>query len=383
MFTLDMDLAALPNDTEHTNKAEETSPDTKQNETDDLSDILSDFEFEPQGTESSELDRIFADLAKGPKVEHTEDGFSRVTLDKTDEEVGQGNPDIINEEKRLFENIFDTYAREEREPLNSSKLESEVLWNLQQSFTNPGRKVHERPVVHERLSQNAIRKCLDKAKAAIGPTLDHISSLSTQGEVVQFLQDVLHRYDAKEYDEESFYLHKHNLESMSRFMARADKQFQKAEEVLAQTPQQPYLHEYVMPVVFNHAVKLLSNKFYNGQLALSLFNSLKKDLNLYTVMCNQDTYNEMLKVYWVFMGRSSLCEIELLFVEMTNNGFQGDMTTFAILKELLGDYHTMRMGKSLYNPGGEPIWSLEDEKRATKLGEKLRVLAKHLRNTKA
>lgn len=379
MFTLDLDL------TSEATKDPRPTETTNQNEVDVLSDILADFELETTGNESSELDRIFADLAKGPEVDQDDHGHSQVTLDQTDEDLFEQESrksDIISEEKRLFENIFDTYARDDREAPSSSKLESEVLWNLQQSFTNPGRSVNEQPAVHERLSAQAIRECLTKAKVALGPTLDHLSELTTQLELVVFLRNLLRRYDAKEFDEDSFFLHKHNSESMEVFASRTDEVFLKVEAASLSNATEPYLHEYVMPVVFNHIVKLLSNKFYNGQLALSLFNSLKKDLNLYTVMCNQDTYNEMLKIYWIYMGRSSLCEIELLFVEMTNNGFQGDLATFAILKDILGDYHTMRMGKSLYNPGGAPVWSPEDEKRAAKLGGKLRGLAKHLRNSK-
>lgn len=376
IFTLDLNLAS----TEGNDLAKNENENNKK---DDLSDILADMVFEPSGSESSELDRIFADLAKGTNV-LTSDEYNSVTLDQTDEDIFEQESkksDIINEEKRLFENIFDTYVRKDRETPSSNKLESEVLWNLQQSFTNNNRHWEEKPVSHEPLPTLAIKKCLEKAKIALKPTLDQLLAMEKQLDLVLFLTSVLDRYNLKDYDELSFYMHKLNYESTEEFLARMEELFSHANAACELDPFKPYLHEHTMPVIFNHILRLLSNKFYNGQLALSLFNSIKKDLNLYTIMCNQDTYNEMLKVYWIYMGKSSLCEIELLIVEMMNNGFRGDLATFTILKEVVGEYHTMRMGKSLYNPGGVPIWSLEDEKRATKLGEKLRELGKYLRQS--
>lgn len=376
IFSLDLDL-------NHASQlSEQQAPSERETKKDVLSDILADIVFEPSGSESSELDRIFADLAKGPPEET--DHYTNVTLDQTDEDVFEQESkksDTIREEKRLFEDIFESYAAIDRETPKSTKLEDEVLWNLQQSFAKPSRKPSEQPFLSQTLSALVIKKCSDSAKIAILPTLDLLLAMEKQLQLVQFLAGVLDRYDAKDYDQESFYMHKLNSESTEEFEARAERLFDEAHNRSVADPLKPYLHEYTLPAMFNHIVRLLSNKFYNGQLAISLFNSVKKDIHLYTIMCNQETYNEMLKVYWIYMGKSSLCEIELLMVEMTTNGFRGDLTTFTILKEVMGEYHTMRMGKSLYNPGGAPIWSLEDEKRATKMGEKLRELGKYLRKS--
>lgn len=377
IFTFDLDL------NQASQTSEQPAPSERKPRKDGLSDILADIVFEPSGSESSELDRIFADLAKGPGGE-TDHHYTNVTLDQTDEDVFEQESkksDIIREEKRLFEDIFESYAANDRETPKSTKLEDEVLWNLQQSFAKPSRKPAEQPFFTQTLSALVVKKCSDSAKVAIQPTLDLLLAMEKQLQLVQFLAGVLDRYDAKDFDEESFYMHKLSSESTEEFEVRAEKLFEEAHNRSVADPLQPYLHEYTLPAMFNHIVRLLSNKFYNGQLALSLFNSVKKDIHLYTIMCNQDTYNEMLKVYWIYMGKSSLCEIELLMVEMTTNGFRGDLTTFTILKEVMGEYHTMRMGKSLYNPGGTPIWSLEDEKRATKMGEKLRDLGKYLRKS--
>lgn len=379
IFTLDLDL----NDPNLKSNQSEPSPPQEEAKKDDLSDILADIVFEPEGSESSELDRIFADLAKGSGTEN-DNHYTNVTLDQTDEDVFEQESkqsEIIGEEKRLFEDIFDTYARNDRETQSSSKLEEEVLWNLQQSFAKPSREAENMPYFHQKLSALVIRKCLESAKTAMHPTLDYLASLNKQLELVEFLSETLARYDAKDYNKESFYMHKLNNELTEAFEARTNEVFETANQRSIASPVEPYLNEYTLPVMFNHILRLLSTKFYNGQLALSLFNSMKKDINLYTIMCNQETYNEMLKVYWIYMGKSSLCEIELLMVEMTTNGFKGDLTTFIILKEIMGEYHTMRMGKTLYNPGGAPIWSLEDEKRATKMGEKLRELGKYLRKS--
>lgn len=371
IFSFDLD----PNES----KLKEVSASENNTKKDDLSDILADIVFEPSGSETSELDRIFADLAKGPGGENVSQ-YTNVTLDQTDEDIfeQESKKSDIGEEKRLFDDIFETFARNDATKPTSTKLEDDVLWNLQQSFAKSS-STEDKPFVHQKLSSLVVKKCMDKARWAIQPTLNHLLSLEKQLQLVQFLAGVLDRYDAKDYDEENFYMHKLGSESNEEFEARAEELFQKAHNVSVAEPLKPYLHGYTLPEMFNHILRLLSNKFYNGQLALSLFNSVKKDIRLYTIMCNQDTYNEMLKVYWIYMGKSSLCEIELLMVEMTTNGFKGDLTTFTILKEVMGEYHTMRMGKSLYNPGGVPIWSLEDEKRASKMGDKLRDLGKYLR----
>lgn len=351
---------------------------------DDLSDILADMSFEPsQSSEASELDRIFSDLAKGSGSADEE--YRPVSVDNPEEEMQHSvitEGDIIDEEKRLFESIFETYTQKERESPNPKNLEAEVLWNLLQSFTKTNKGPQGKVISQELVSAPEIRQLLDEAKSSIEPTIELILEMKKPLELVLFLSSVFERYVAHDYDDSTFYLQKKKNESHDNFQKRANLVFQQILQACLKDPANPVLHEYTLPVIFNHIIRLLMVKFYNGKLALSLFNSLKEDISLYTIMCNQDTYNEMIKVYWIFMGKSSLCEIELLFVEMMNNGFRGNMATFAILKLILGEYHTMKMGKSLYNPGGLPVWSFEDERRATKLGEKLRDLSRHLRKTR-
>lgn len=373
LFTLDLDLS----------EPEFKKPEPKTEKHHDLSDILADIEFENTDNDSSELDRIFADLAKGNDNDLSSNSeYSPVTLDQTDEDISErdsDNLDIISEEKKLFENIFDTYAGSKAP--SSNKLEEEVLWNLQESFTKTSRPAVIREAHHDPLSARVVKKCLERAKTAVQPTLDLILSKTKQAEVVALLNLMLDRYEERDFDESSFYMHKLNNESTDEFLERTQGLFDQAQAACEADPSKPFLHEYTMPVIFNHILREVSTRFYNGQLAISLFNSVKKDLNLYAFMVNQDTYNELLKVYWIYMGKSSLCEIELLVVEMMNNGFRGNLSTFTILREVIGEYHAMRMGKSLYNPGGAPIWSLEDEKRASNLGQKLRDLGKYLRNS--
>lgn len=147
------------------------------------------------------------------------------------------------------------------------------------------------------------------------------------------------------------------------------------------TPNSPILNILTLPTIFNQIIETTAYKFYDGQLALSLFNILKRDVRLYTFACNQETFNQVLKLYWIFNGKSSLYNIEMIYLEMINNGFNGDVTTFNILKQIVIDYYKLKMGTSIINESSKlPIWCKEDDKRASSLEHKLYKLASRLRS---
>lgn len=352
------------------------SSDTKAMD-DPFEDIFADLllDTKSEETKSPGLDQIFEELSmKEPSKE--------VDIDRTDEELLAESPsktrkELLAEEKKLFQKIFDTYAQKEDTTESPDRLHEQVLFNLQDSFSRVSKTDD---VGAEQVSIEDGEELQKSVESALGPTLEHLLALGNKSEVVAFAQDFFRRFVEKDYN--NLYMYRKKRESMRAY---TERHMQLCEEIKQQseaTPSRPLLNSLTMPLLFNHVLHLLSSQHYDGELVITLFNAAKADINLYTIVCNQTTYNEMLKVYWVYMGKCTLCEIELIVVEMMNNGFAGDMTTFSILKEILGTYHTMRMGQSIYNPGGQPIWSKEDERRAQNLGEKLRKMSTQLKAEK-
>lgn len=349
-----------------------------------LDDIFADLVFENQAG-SNELDKVFQDITDNSKYDHS----LPINLDKTTEdhlfpprESHKSKLVSMLEEQNLFQNIFETYAQKESAEVRDDKLENQVLRNLQESFNASGASSAnstKRTFKYDQLDQPAMKEILDSMAAALTPTLEVLDGFTKKLEVIQFATRIFERYHLLNNNIDTFYLHKKKSETAAEFKERCNASCKEVEKYCASKPDEPVLNVYTMPLIFNRVLRVLNTKLYDGQLALTLFHAIKKDINLYTVVCNQETYNEILKTYWVYMGKASLCEVELVFLEMTNNGFAGDLATFSIIKEILASYHTMRIGKSLYNPGGMPIWSQEDERRAKNLGAKLRKLGNSLR----
>lgn len=350
-------------------------------------DFFADLDFESAPKDGpSQLDKIFADLSEGSGIEDSVGHYKRVDIDKTDEDVLLGEEDaanmdaVLTEEKQLFQKIFDTYAL--KEDLTTPEVSlNQALWSLRDSLKATRRKLVEHisstdEVLPGQRSSPVDVQLFNQTKEALESTFFYLSD-KTQLELVDFLRTQFERYYQKDFSGD-FYFFKARLESMDDYKSKCDGVCRDIRVRSESNPSEPILNAFTMPVIFNHILQLLSTKLYDGQLALTLFNSLKKDLNLYTVVCNQQTYNEILKIYWIYRGKSSLYEIELIYLEMANNGFKGDMQTFSILKEIIVSYHTIRMGKSNYSPHRVPIWSQEDDRRVQNLERKLTLLSRSL-----
>ncbi|CAH2352924.1 hypothetical protein CLIB1423_08S04236 [[Candida] railenensis] len=147
------------------------------------------------------------------------------------------------------------------------------------------------------------------------------------------------------------------------------------------SPGEPIINVFTLPILFNKLIKTIAFKFQDPQLSSTLFNLLKKDLNFYTICCNQQTYNEILRINWIFNGKSNLYGIEMILLEMINNGFLGDLITFNLLEMIIVDYHNMKMGIDLHESKRvRPIWNLEDDKRVQNLERKFHEMGGRLRN---
>lgn len=371
-------------------------------------DILADFLLDME-TEAppAPLDQILEKFSMGDfsdiKDEDSETfgartqlkhGFSEegeeFNLDAQDNVVGkETESDIIEDERDLFKEMFAKYSKyEDLVEERHSDLPNQVLSTLQDSYLQPNTQAQKRKSFSNDLNfKQTDSQKLDAQKElevqvaeSLKATTDYISSLQTRAQIMDFYKIMMSRYENGDYDRDTFYLRKQRNESNFEFTERQKLVFQTIETAAVEQPETPMLTSQTMPILFNHLLQTVCSKFYDGGLALTLFNCAKRDISTYAILCNQTTYNEMLKVYWVFFGKGFLYEVELILVEMMNNGFKGDLQTFAILKEILTTYHTMRTGQTVYNPCGMPIWSEENDRRAWNLGEKLRKIGSQFRD---
>ncbi|OBA22788.1 hypothetical protein METBIDRAFT_37446, partial [Metschnikowia bicuspidata var. bicuspidata NRRL YB-4993] len=286
----------------------------------------------------------------------------------------------VADEKDLFEKIFATYAQSEASSTAADIVQRRVLANLQDSVRAPAAAADHVPVAlaTERLSGREQGVAERKTVEALAPTLEYIDQMTTREAVVGFTRRVLEGCVAGVAQRRDFHLHKAKGETSKAFLTRHARLSRQVRAQSEASPGAPVLNAFTVPVLFNHVLRAVAARLHDGALALSLFNRVKTDLRLYSVVCNQATYNEMLKVHWVFFGKRSLCEIELLVVEMQNNGFAGDGQTFVVLLKILAAYHAMKAGRSSFSPGGLPVWAHEDDKRVRNLAAKLQVLGKLL-----
>lgn len=290
------------------------------------------------------------------------------------------NPDvnqIVKDEKELFQYIFESYMKPMQHEQDEKKKK---MHDLKHSIRSTNERIGSlvSPRNRNELSKVSLRlrnKIFEKSKEAISPTVEYINTLSTTPEVVEYYNEVLAQWNDL-YTESGDKLFLTTLLKDSTDFT--DKHIQFVEELHFASQNEPkfaQLNVITLPIIINQIFKTLSFKFYDGQLPLTLFNLLKKDITLYTLACNQETYNQILRILWIYHGKSNLYNIEMTFVEMKNNGFNGDLQTFNILKQIIMDYYDLKMGKADINKGtGLPIWSVEDDKRVRNLEGRLKLL---------
>lgn len=325
------------------------------------------------------------------------DDFKLVDVDKNDENIfdisfldvkepSDNSNKVINEEKNLFQNIFNSYI----EPNNEDER-SQLMQNLRDSVNISKNQIDDilksTTESQPKLSNVSVRlkdELFTKTKDALNPTIEHLltsQDLNSPKLLVKYLKGIFgewfDRNEKAQNDNKVFeevYLNK-LLRKSNKFGEKHDTFINSIYIQSMEEPGKPILNVFTLPIIFNAILNILSMKYHDGQLALSLFNFLKKDINLYTVCCNQQTYNEILRTQWVYYGKSNLYGIEMIYIEMLNNGFPGDIITFNILKQIILDYHKLKMGQSDLSESKLPIWTKEDDKRVENLERKLSNLA--------
>lgn len=328
-----------------------------------------------EGEEEDEITKLLNSLdlqddIEYDKLEHKQD-YSPVNIDESDVidqqlfKTNDSNNDVITQEKDLLQDILKSYQNIDEEKSNSEK---KIFDNLTQYYTG------------SKLSNQFYQDTLFKrVTESLSSTLDYIDSSEGKHEVVHKLNAIINQLNNEQIsvnDRQGFFLT--SLLKHKKITNDHENLFKEMELQSKISPANPKLNVLSLPLLFNQCLKTLHTKFNDGALCLTLFNYLKKDLNLYSVCCNQDTYNEILKTYWVFQGKSNIYAIENLYIEMTNNGFQGNLTTFNILKQIIVDYYDLKMGNSPLYSTNLPIWTQEDDSRIESLESSLNKLAKTL-----
>lgn len=364
--------------------------DAKEKRNDDsFDDIFKDIILDPKQPSSeakTEMDKIFANISRGQTSEKQElYQDTSMDIDMTDETLvldkKAEDPNIVQKEKELFMNIFKTYSQREPSKEKKKSSHSNLLWNLREAMSSKSTDLDRhisramRPSQGNKLTQDTIDRIFLHFDDSLKPTYTALLTFDLRESYLDFLKGVIQRFKGSRSRQREFFLTMKKGEALHDFTDRFTKLSQEVKLKNEELPLEPVLNAYTLPLLFNYILKTLITKFYDGQLALTLFNSLKRDLDVYTVVCNQDTYNEVLKLFWAYYGKLSLQEIEMTFLEMKNNGFVGNLNTFRVLKEIIVRYHLIKLGLSDLTL----FWLREDDKRVKNLERNLHKLASQLK----
>lgn len=374
---------------------------------DEFNDLLSSLKMDEdsQGNKETTGFENLGEMTKERllKKRYEADEFNLIDVDKNDENIfdisfldGDKNRNnekkVIEEEKELFQNIFNSYIR----PSDQDE-QSQLLQNLRNSVNISKNQIDDilKSSTSNRYKLTNVSgrlkdELFSKASDALKPTIDYLQmspDLNSSALLTQYLRtvfqnwfEIIRRSKDDKSILEDIYLDK-LLRRTTKFGDKHSKFIDFISTQSIENPSNPPLNVFTLPIIFNAVLNTVTMKYHDGQLAMTLFNFLKKDINLYTVCCNQQTYNEILRAQWLFYGKSNLYGIEIIYIEMLNNGFSGDLKTFNILKQIIIDYHSLKMGQSSLNCSKLPIWSKEDDKRIENLERKLTTLANILKRS--
>lgn len=366
---------------------------------DDIDTLLESLDLSSETIPENESPSGFSNLVNSQmeissKEKSMDKNYKPVDVDKTDENVfgfdfwdlpnKKVDDSVVEEERQLFQNIFNSYIQ----PAKQKTKDKDLILNLRESVKLSQSKIDN--LVEQNSNKYKLRSVsptlkvdlFKKTEQALAPTIDYLKEMESSRELVEYMHKIFAKWtglvEASRTDSSSFediFMNK-LLRAKSKFGKRHSEFIAKIEESSKENPEEPILNVFTLPIVFNSVLNLLSFKFKNGQLAMSLFNILKKDINLYTVVCNQQTYNEVLRTHWIFNGKANLYGVEMIYLEMINNGFNGDLVTLNILKQIIIDYYNLKMGNSHLNKDtGLPIWTKEDDRRIDYLEKRLSRLA--------
>lgn len=282
---------------------------------------------------------------------------SRVNIDTVEEETLDK---VIENERQLFNNIFKLYLRETHNESTIPQLISKKIISTTQS-----------PVKGKRVQDLRLAVYDKTVEALKDTTIAYIESMANSQQVVVYFTEKMNMWKlVKKKDG--------NLNHLFKREATENERDMFVETMRDQPKESPLLNVFTLPIIANACIETLSTRLYDGLSAMSLFIGLKRDINLYSVACNQHTYNQVFKTMHLYYSKSDLFPIEQLFQEMRTNGFNGNQETFTILKQVLIGYYSMRTGQypGINKESGVALWLAEDDHRANLLERELRALAR-------
>lgn len=299
---------------------------------------------------------------------------SRVEFEDDGDEAPMSELAIASE-RQLFYNIFKLYMQEHPEREAQAGVAGTVAALLER--TKKAKTVAKRvKTARERISSD-LKQGLESS------TLQAISKLPHVGEVCRWFFADLDRWkkmvsDAKLKRDQRALTLDHLLKPGAETEAELF-----VNSVIAEAeanPTTPPLNAFTLPIVINGLIKMAAFELHDGQTAMTLYHWLKRDVNVYSVACNQETHNLVLAIAHLYYGKGDLYPVEALYHEMRNSGFSGNMETFNVLKQVVIDYYGLRMGKldGVNATTLVPLWLKEDDVRAESFERHLKQLARRL-----
>lgn len=301
--------------------------------------------------------------------------------------------EIVEAEAQVFRNVFDMYMKKDKETEASARKNKMDTFKLVRTSINS--ILDSNGLINASPSSSFDDMVLTKTQTALKPTLSYIEeSLVTKNDVVVFFKNILSRFIELAHETkddpaklEEIYLRlalsreHHNQNDTSSDINSSEQLFKRIAEISTALPSEPTLNVATLPIIFNRILHVLVFKFRDGDLPITLYNLLQENLSLYTVLCNQQTFNEILRATWIYRGKTLLQDVTSIYLEMVNNGFKGDIVTFNILKQIVVDYYRLKVGQytGINEESRLPIWSTEDDKHVQRLRRHLAYLSNRLR----
>lgn len=327
-----------------------------------LDDLLNDFTALPEKADNQPNVSKFSEVNDIDELSGFLDSLDVKGLSGPPEtEIEEPFENIVSQEKAMFKDAFAELIKESEKSRSSNKVFDNLINYSRRRGVEAGLNADE----------------ISKLKHSLSSTLAYITSLETEYDLLKSLNTML--ADAKMLIEKANE-HDSTTDQLFTTVIESPEMLTQIEAQSTTTPEKPSLNALTVPIIFKHYLQTINTKFQDGQLTISIFNHIKKDLNLYLLVFNQSTYNEILKTIWIFYGKFNLYQVESLITEMENNGFSGDILTFNILKEITIDYYNLKMGDLKSANNNLPVWSSEDDERISRLENKLRSISRNIKN---
>ncbi|KAI5963552.1 uncharacterized protein KGF55_002432 [Candida pseudojiufengensis] len=213
-------------------------------------------------------------------------------------------------------------------------------------------------------------KLYNKCEIALIPTLQKINEMNSSLKIYEFYSNLLNNLQEEIKNSKNgklnnrFYLSDLFLKTNQiEWNNLHDEVINKIQAKSIESPLNPELNLISLPIITNHIFQKLGFKLFNANLIQTFLNFIQKDFYLFSLCFNQETFNLILKINWIYFGNLDLLNIEKILNEMKFFGFNGDFKTFQILKIIIDEYNLLSNGNSIFNKFGCKILTKDDNLR--------------------